>query len=68
MCIRCEIMELMVKEQPSREEMAEIFVEDRCMAEEFKEEFPSKCNEDGGYCYDCWKERIDKFIDEELPN
>lgn len=68
MCIKCEIKKLMVKEQLSREEIVETLSADRCMAQEFNEKFPSQCNEDGGYCEECWKGRIDKFIDDELPN
>lgn len=66
MCIRCEIIGLMTREQLSREEIADVLNEDRCMAEEFKEDSPSNCNEDGGYCYECWKKRVIKFIDCEL--
>lgn len=68
MCIKCEIEKLMVKEQLSRDEIVETVSEYRCMAQEFNEKYPPQCGEDGGYCEDCWKERIDKFIDDELPN
>ncbi|MGL5352144.1 MAG: hypothetical protein ACRDA5_02315 [Clostridium sp.] len=58
-----EKIKTLMNEELSREKIAEVLVEYRCMAEEFKESFPTFCGEDAD-CYDCWKQRIDKFIDE----
>lgn len=43
--------------------VTEEIYENKCMAMEFKEDFPSYCNEDSD-CFDCWKQKVLKIMTE----
>lgn len=45
------------------EKLANEYSDMSCMAEEFYEDFPDKCNENGDYCEECWLNKIKEIIE-----
>lgn len=52
------------KEGKTVEKLAEEYEDILCMAEEFTCDYPKNCNEDGGYCKECWLNKIREIIKE----
>jgi len=47
------------------EQLADKYGDMSCMAEEFVCDYPSRCNESGDYCEDCWLNKIREIIEGE---
>lgn len=45
------------------EQLANKYGDMACMAEEFSEDFPDRCNVDGDYCEDCWLNKIKEITE-----
>lgn len=57
-----EIIIKYYKEGKTVEKLAEEYEDILCMAEGFICDYPENCNKDGGYCKECWLNKIKEII------